>query len=146
MLTLEERCMSKLIEKIPKKNKGAFLSNYISQTPKNLHSKMIDEIISCIEKQISEYTTAMMAITVPYITNDIILTITTPGRDRLDYYKVFEDVSLYVIESSITIAEKLATLMENRYVENVQEAHERHYNSYYNSESDDEIEVDYDSY
>lgn len=146
MCTLQERCFSAISKQIPKQNKGLFLADYISKTPKNLHSTVIDDIIKGIEKQMADYTTAMMQITVPYITDDIIATMTIPGRDRENYYQKFDGISLYIIDSSIAIAEKLAISMEERYVNRVNEAHQEWYNNYHCSDDEYDDDFNYDNY
>lgn len=138
MTTLKERCFTAISKQIPKKNKGKFLANFIRQTPTILHEKAIDDIICAIEKQVADCTTAMMQITVPYITNDIITTMNTPDGNRENYYQKFEGVSLYIIDSSIIIAEKLAINMQERHMNKTIEVQQDWYNTYHYSDDEDD--------
>ena len=73
-MSLQNMCMSTIVQNISgnKIMKSAQITNFIHKTPGHLHPKLIEEIITLIEKEISTYTTSIMEIIVPYITDDII--------------------------------------------------------------------------
>ena len=147
-MSLQDLCMNRIIQDISRnKTKKSFqLTDFIHKTPIGLHTKIIEKMIHLIEKEISNYTTSIMEIIIPYITDDIIAAMVTVGRNRQNYYDMFGDISNTIIHSSITISEKLAISMEERYVRRAHELYQDNYNTFHYSSDEENDDVTYDSF
>jgi hypothetical protein len=147
-MSLQELCMNRIIQNISrsKTRKSFQLTDFIHKTPVGLHTKMIEKMINLIEKEICNYTANIMEIIVPYITDDIIATMVTVGRNRQNYYQIFGDTSNTIIHSAITIAEKLAISMEERYVRRAHDLYQDNYNAFHYSSDEENDDINYDSY
>jgi len=126
--------------------KSIQIADFVHKTPVQFHHKLIEEIITLIEKEISTYTASIMEIVIPYITDDIIATMITVGRNRQNYYEEFPSISNTIIYSSINIAERLATSMEERYVHRAHDLYQDHYNNFHYSSDEENDDVTYDNY
>jgi len=147
MQSLKEKCYMEFSKKIPKENKGEFISNFMTKTPKLLHTRVLNDMVKQIEKEKLDITTKMMEILVPYITRDIISCINTVGRTRENYYEKFDSISPYIVESSIITSEKIATdlydIIAERHTERHTERSNNYYNLYHNSEDEMDDDMNY---